>query len=207
MKKIVIALLVTLGCMGCEKDYFHDSGRANGKNDCSMWEFLQRDAGNWSLTVEAIRHAGLIDIFDGTNPVYKEITFFGVTDLSINQFLFKTVGQDGERIYKSVGDIPVELCRRMILSYVIPKKIMRAEVNFEIPGKLEGGTVEKTATGIDLRVFRRKSDYGSAQGEGATSLYIHATESGFISMNASGDNKVTNGVVHSLSYKFQWVEL
>lgn len=207
MKYYIIFLLILLAFGACEKDNYHDSGVANGKFDGTMWEYLQSDHKNWDSVVVAIRHAGLVDVFDGTNPEYKEITFFGITNLSIDQFLFKTVDEDGNRLYNSIQDIPADMCRRMILSYVIPKRMMKEEFDNEVKGTLTGGTVVKTLTGVDLRVFRRKSDYGSVADIGAESLYIHALESGHISRIASADITPNNGVVHSLSYTFQWTEL
>lgn len=207
MKYYIIFLLILLAFGACEKDNYHDSGVANGKFDGTMWEYLQSDHKNWDSVVVAIRHAGLVDVFDGTNPEYKEITFFGITNLSIDQFLFKTVDEDGNRLYNSIQDIPADMCRRMILSYVIPKRMMKEEFDYEVKGTLTGGTVVKTLTGVDLRVFRRKSDYGSVADIGAESLYIHALESGHISRIASADITPNNGVVHSLSYTFQWTEL
>lgn len=207
MKYYIIFLLILLAFGACEKDNYHDSGVANGKFDGTVWEYLQSDHKNWDSVVVAIRHAGLVDVFDGTNPEYKEITFFGITNLSIDQFLFKTVDEDGNRLYNSIQDIPADMCRRMILSYVIPKRMMKEEFDYEVKGTLTGGTVVKTLTGVDLRVFRRKSDYGSVADIGAESLYIHALESGHISRIASADITPNNGVVHSLSYTFQWTEL
>lgn len=208
MKQLIIALYIVITCVACDKnDYYHDSGVANGRFDGTVWEYLQSDHKNWDSVVVAIRHAGLVDVFDGTNPEYKEITFFGITNLSIDQFLFKTVDKDGSRLYNSIRDIPVDMCRRMILSYVIPHRMMKEEFDYEVKGTLTGGTVVKTLTGVDLRVFRRKSDYGSVADIGAESLHIHAVESGHIVKVASADIQPTNGVVHSLSYTFQWVEL
>lgn len=207
MKNYIISIAILLACNACEKDNYHDSGVANGKFDGTMWEYLQSDHKNWDSVVVAIRHAGVVNVFDGTNPEYKEITFFGITNLSIEQFLFKTVDANGKKLYQSVRDVPVELCRRMILSYVIPKRMIKEEFDYEVKGTLTGGTIVKTLTNIDLRVFRRKSDYGSVADIGAESLYIHAIESGHVVRIASADIRPTNGVVHSLSYTLQWVEL
>ena len=92
---------VLLACSGCDDNYYHDSGLANGKHNCTMWEYFQTDHENWDSTMILIECAGLKEVFDGTNPDYKEITFFGVTNLSILQFLVKTTGDDWEPLSSS----------------------------------------------------------------------------------------------------------
>ena len=81
MKRYDVLILGLLCCSfsllsSCDDDYFHDSGLADGKHDCTMWEYFQTDGENWDSTMILIEHAGLKEVFDGTNPDYKEITFF-----------------------------------------------------------------------------------------------------------------------------------
>lgn len=102
--------------------------------DCSLWEYLQSDHYNFDSIVVAVRHAGLETLFEKA-----DFTFFAITNHSVNQFLFKTVDDNGERLYQCVGDIPVELCRRMILSYIVPEKFVSTDCDFEIKGELKGG--------------------------------------------------------------------
>ena len=52
----------------CNDDYFHDSGLANGRHDCTVWEYLHTDAYNWDSTILVIERAGLVDLFDGKDP-------------------------------------------------------------------------------------------------------------------------------------------
>ena len=82
---LLICITVTL-LASCEKDYQHDTGLADGYHDCSMMDYLRSDHNNWDSIVVAIEYAGLTDIFEGTNPDYKEITFFGPTNMSIRKF-------------------------------------------------------------------------------------------------------------------------
>lgn len=208
MKKyIAIWIGLLLACSACDDNYYHDSGLANGQHDCTMWEYFQTDRENWDSTMMLIEHAGLKDIFDGTNPDYKEITFFGVTNLSINQFLFKTIDDDWEPIYNRVKDIPVDLCRDMLLSHIIPGKLMKSGCDYEERGTLTGGTMVKTLSGIELRVYRTRSSYSGIPDIGAEGLAIHAPVSGQMATIASADIEVTNGVVHSLDYTYQFTQL
>lgn len=208
MKKyITIWLGLLLAFSACDDNYYHDSGLANGKHDCTMWEYFQTDHENWDSTMVLIEHAGLKDVFDGTNPDYKEITFFGVTNLSINQFLFKTIDEDWEPLYNRIEDIPVELCREMLLSHVVMGKMMKTGFEHEVKGTLTGGTIVKTLSGIELRAYRVKSEYNGIPDIGAESLAIHAIVSGQMATVASADIEVTNGVVHSLDYTYQFTQL
>lgn len=208
MKKyIAIWIGLLLAFSACDDNYYHDSGLANGKHDCTMWEYFQTDLENWDSTMVLIEHAGLKDVFDGTNPDYKEITFFGVTNLSINQFLFKTIDDDWEPLYNRIEDIPVELCREMLLSHVVAGKLMKPECEYEVKGTLTGGTTVKTLSGIELRVYRTRSSYSGIPDIGAEGLAIHAPVSGQMTTIASADIGVTNGVVHSLDYTYQFTQL
>ena len=172
-----------------------------------MWEYFKSQPDDWDLTMILIEHAGLKDVFDGTNPDYKEITFFGVTNLSIEQFLVKTIADNWEPLYNRIEDIPVELCREMLLAHVASGKMMKTGFEHEVKGTLAGGTVVKTLLGIELRVYRTKSGYNGVPDIGAEGLAIHALVSGQMATVASADIEVTNGVVHALDYTYLFTQL
>ena len=200
--------LIGVFCILCScEDYYRDSGLANGKHDCTMWEYFESQPGDWDSTMILIEHAGLKDVFDGTNPDYKEITFFGMTNLSIEQLLVKTIDDDWEPIYNRVKDIPVDLCREMLLSHVVAGKLMKSGCDYEERGTLTGGTTVKTLSGIELRIYRTQSSYSGIPDIGAEGLAIHAPVSGQMATIASADIEVTNGVVHSLDYTYQFTQL
>lgn len=206
MKNILILLGLLFAVCSCD-DYFHDSGLADGKHDCTMWEYLNTQPQDWDSTVLLIERAGLVDLFDGKDHEHPEITFFGVTDLSIEQFLLKTVDEEDEPLYARVEDIPVDLCREMLLSHVVPGKIMKEEFDYEIKGTLTGGTMVTTLSGVELRVYRTRSEYGGVPDIGAEGLSIHAMVSGQMASVASANIETWSGVVHSLSYTYQFTEL
>lgn len=207
MKINILLIIISIAFVSCEKDYQHDTGLADGYHDCSMMDYMRNDHYNWDSTVVAIEHAGLTDIFDGKSPEYKEITFFGPTNMSIRQYLLKTMTLDGEQLYHSVREMPVELVKTMILSYVVKGKYMKESFDYEVKGTLEGGTKVKTLNGIELRVYRTQNPFMGIPDIGAEGLAIHALESGQMGTVLSADIQVNNGVVHSLSNKFQWIEL
>ena len=109
MKKCALFIIgfMIIFC-GCRKDYFHDTGLANGKHDCTIWEYMQQDRENWDSTILVIKRAGLQSLFDGTDDENKEITFFGPTNMSIMQFLFKPV--------TVAGKILCFLCQHLVIS-------------------------------------------------------------------------------------------
>lgn len=176
-------------------------------HDCSVWEYLKSDTENWELQTRLIERAGLVPLFDGTDPQHREITFFGLTNLSIMGFLLKTTGDNGERLYQDIADIPVELCRTFVLSYVIDGKKEREDFNDEIPGTLTGGTELPNLNGKTLRIYQTRSDYYGVPDAGPRGLFIHALESGYIARIVTSDIETRNGFVHALSTTFQIVEL
>ena len=206
--KIFYVFLVLWGfATGCGNDFYHDSGLADGKHDCTVWEYLQTDHYNWDSVIVMIEHAGLKDVFDGTNPEFKQITFFAPTNLSVNQFLFKTTGETGDMVYSSVKDVPVELCRKMLLAHVLNRRMMKEDFDYEVKGTLTGGTMVTTIGGVELRVYRTRTPYNGIPDIGPESLFFHAVTSGHIAMVASADIEMMNGVVHSLSYTYEFTKL
>ena len=206
--KIFYVFLVLWGvATGCGNDFYHDSGLADGKHDCTVWEYLQTDHYNWDSVIVMIEHAGLKDVFDGTNPEFKQITFFAPTNLSVNQFLFKTTGETGDMVYSSVKDVPVELCRKMLLAHVLNRRMMKEDFDYEVKGTLTGGTMVTTIGGVELRVYRTRTPYNGIPDIGPESLFFHAVTSGHIAMVASSDIEMMNGVVHSLSYTYEFTKL
>lgn len=200
-----VFVCLAIGFSGCSNDYFHDTGIADGLHDCSMWEYLQSDPGNWDSTVMLIKRAGLEPLFQGNDSEYPEITFFGPTNLSVLQFLLKTEAGNGGRLYHRVADIPEEVCREMVLSYVVAGRMVSENFDFEVKGTLEGGTVVKTLAGMELRVYRIKGSYMGVPDIGAESLAIHFLESGHMAGVASANISTTSGIVHSLSTTFQFI--
>lgn len=205
-----ITLIITLSVIvltGCNDDYFHDTGLADGKHDCSLWEYMKNDHENWDSTILLIERAGLVSLFDGTDSENKEITFFGPTNMSIMQFLFKTVDDNYEMIYNTINDIPVETCKQVILSHVIKGKKKSIEFDFEIKGTLTGGTETKNLAGNDLRIYRAKGEYMGIPDIGPEALHVHSLTFGHIALIASSNIETTNGIVHSLATTYQLSEL
>ena len=80
-------------------------------------------------------------------------------------------------------------------------------LDYEVWVTLTVGTIVQSLTGIELRVFRTKVDYNGIPDIGPEGLGIHALVNGFIAGVASADIVTNMGMVHSLSYGYQMVEL
>ena len=121
-KGMVVVMIVAF--CSCTKYNYIDGGIANGVHDCTMWEYFHTDSYNWDSTIIMIEHAGLKPIFEGKGG-YDQISFFGVTSLSIvhfildhNQELDDLKDYYGEEVDESeywhrVTDIPAETCARI----------------------------------------------------------------------------------------------
>lgn len=184
------------GLFGCEDNY-HDSGLAKGDHDCTVWEFLKGNP-QFDSAVVMIERAGLAYLFDSK----EEVTFFGFTNLSVENFLLRSTDSEGERLYKGVADVPVELCRELVLSHVIRERVRKDDVAFEVKGTLEGGSLFDTGNGHKIRVYRIKTDAGTVPDAGPVYMAIHGKDTGEIVGIASADISCNNGVVHSLVYSY-----
>ena len=57
---LVVATLVVLGA--CTDYQYVDTGLANGKHDCTVWEYLHSQPDDWDSTIIMIEHAGMKSI-------------------------------------------------------------------------------------------------------------------------------------------------
>ena len=71
-------------------------GLSYGIHDCSMWEYLHTQPYDWDSTIIMIEHAGLKELFEGQGE-HEQITFFGVTNLSISELYVTEWVQEGDR--------------------------------------------------------------------------------------------------------------
>lgn len=208
MKNYILLLIVATACLlgSCGKETFHDTGLAHGIYNGTAWEYLQQGHGSWDSLVIMVRKAGLVDLLNGKDPDHPEITLFGLTNLSIIQYLLRTADDAGEQAYRAVADLPDALCREILLSYVIPGKHVRMDFPYEVQGTLEGGKVYQNLNGLDLRVYRVIGNWQGMTDIGADGIGFHFTGSGYIGHVASGDITTDNAIVHSLSTTFQMVD-
>lgn len=228
MEKIRIMIRIwvvvaALGCCSCTDFNYIDSGLADGRHDCSMWEYLQSDSRNWDSTVVMIEHAGLKEVFEG-NSLYGQITFFGITSKSILLYILyhndeldqlKAAGEDVDdsEYWHRVTDIPAATCRRMLLQLIVPKRLMLADIprgNFVttsegLAASSEiGGGMYKTLGEWEIFLYTFQEDYKNIAGKGETRIYMVTRLNSTPVKNpvASCNIETQNGVVHSLEYDF-----
>lgn len=202
MKMMVI--LLALWFAGC-KDYFVNEGLPDPVFKGNMWDFFRNDEENWGLYCQLISRAGLEDLFRGNDVSYPQITVFAPTNQSIYQYLLKTLDDAGERLYQRVEDIPQELCRVLVLSYVVAGRLEKSSFDYEVAGTMEGGTLVETLRGQELRVYRTKSPAEGIPDIGPEGLYIHFTRTGYVARVISAGHVTDNGMVHALSTTFGMV--
>lgn len=207
-KYILIIWVVILICSCSKDDYFHDSGKADGKFDGSVMEYLESDTkNNWDSAVVIIRRAGLEDLFRGKDPDYPEITFFGFKNFSVAQYLFNTLDEDGHPLYNCIADIPADQCRKMVLCHVVAGKYMMQDFDYEIKGTHDGGTWKENLAGTRLRIYRIQNSFNGIPDLGAEKLAFESETTQISVIVASCNIEPENGVVHSLRTTYQWSEL
>src|SRR5690554_369113 len=131
MKRYLIGILSAVIFVACTKQEVIDTGTADPAFEGSMMEYLRSDDYNWELTVALIEHAGLTDLFDGRDPQYPKITFFGFKSYSVQRFLFDSQYKDqSEGVFTKVGDIPVDMARELVLKHVIKGNHLKEDIAY-----------------------------------------------------------------------------
>ena len=205
-RTLIVVLGITLGA--CTDYQYMDTGLAQGKHDCTVWEYLHTQSDDWDLTLLLIEHAGMKAYFDGSMKD-KQVTFFGVTNLSILRFMLEHNERNLDDPWNKVTDIPGETCRHILERLIIPQRLM---VN-DVPR----GNLRSTDRGYDevdgkvfpalrgeMFVYTFRQDYEEIPEKGEIGLYIYLHNSGNSKENriVSTDIQMTNGIVHALSYDF-----
>ncbi len=206
MKKL-IAILFSLPLFFCCTKYnYIDTGTSNPHFEGDMYAYLKSDSYNWDLIVQIIDRAGLQDMFHN-----DEITFMGLTSHSIRAWMIEG-GRGYEHGYRKVEDIPVEMCRAIVLSLVIDTKMLRDEIErVEMNEKGEyvgGGRICRTRYGNYVWLWTKQDPYMGVDGLGPVTLRMTTLEDNRktqIATNqiASGDIQPYNGVVHALEYSYR----
>ena len=169
-------------------------------------DYLRADDYNWELTVAMIERAGLTDLFEGQVDTLPEITFWAPKSYSIARWLL-----DSQKdavpgsTYTTVEDVPVELCRELILSYVVKGKYLKADIAYRNMSyyindeEQDGGTDMETLTGCQLRAYLLGSDWQGVADAGPVTLNLWSFTYGEISV-VTPDIQPVNGVIHALDY-------
>ncbi len=210
MKHIYIILVVMLFTF-CTKQEVIDTGTANPYYDGNILEYLRSDDYNWELTVELIEHAGLTDLFEGKDPAYPEITFFGFKSYSVLRFLLDSQHKDqSQGVFTKVQDIPVAMARELILRHVVKGKHLKQSFayrnkEFQISDpRQDGGTDLTTIEGNILRAYLEGSPYAGVPDAGPVIMNLYSITASRIIPMATPDIQPKNGVVHALNYGYEF---
>lgn len=211
MKYIYLLAIISVMCFSCQKQDFIDTGKANGKHDCSILEYMKTDGYNWDTTILVIERAGLTELFEGNDPDNPQITFIGCTNHSIRRWMFNDGYNYTTWVYKpsyfKVSEIPVEDCKNFILRHVIKGRYMKSDIPKGISFPKEGGQDFSTLGDNELWLYTRTSPWGGIPDAGPTHLYVESyTEESKVDV-ASSDIECLNGVVHSLHYNYTFGDI
>lgn len=208
MKNIIRATLFVsiLIVMGCTKWDYIDTGIAGTVKHGNMLEYLRSDKYNWTYVDSMITRAGMEDVFSGKNPEYKSFTFFGPTDHSVRKWVFDNkVG--------TILNVTPEDCRKYLLAHILNKHILRDDfprgnVSSVNAGQIgTGGETYKFAQNNDVWIHSFQSDYDGVPESGAVEIRLLCLNKKLVTKVASSNIECTNGVVHSLSYTYQFPKI
>ncbi|WP_292265827.1 hypothetical protein [Butyricimonas sp.] len=218
LKGVAFLLLVSL--YSCTDYNYIDGGLANGVHDCTMWEYFENQTQDWDSTMVMIEHAGMKSYFDGSGQ-YKQITFFGITDITIARFILQhnreldskqDIGLpvDENAYWHRVKDMPADSCAAILKKLIVPEqRIMLKDIPqgnrlvFNGKYKESGGKPFTTLYGDEIFTWMVPEDYGDLEDAGAKVLWIarrRNTSSNY--RIASTDIQTTTGVVNSMDYGF-----
>ncbi len=198
MRRVLyIVIMFSMISCGTKYDYL-DTGVSNPYFEGDMYEYLNSDSYNWDSVVLMIDRAGLQQMFRTEN-----ITFMGLTNHTIRQWLIQG-GKGYEYGYRQIADIPVNMCKAIILSHTIDGKHLRddiARVELNEKGEYVGGG-EKFVThyGNTIWLWTKQSPYMGVDGLGPVYLCMTNLATNTI---ASADIQPYNGVVHSMEYSYK----
>ncbi len=199
MKNIGLLLLL-FSLFSCETKYnYIDTGLANGRFDGTMYDYLHSSSYDWDSTLLLVERAGLRDLFQGKQAGYEKMTFFGPTNLSILRWMI-------EQGYDAIQDIPVEVCRDILLKHVVAGVHKRDDIprGEQILGQTqgEGGEVFTNAFGTKFWIYSFRDTYHDIPDVGPVYLKIISFDSRAMIDVASTDIETDNGFVHSLDYSY-----
>ena len=218
MKGVALLLLVNL--YSCTDYNYIDGGLANGVHNCTMWEYFGNQTVDWDSTMIMIEHAGMKSYFDGSGK-YKQITFFGITDITIARFMLQHNSEldddkeygipvdDGE-YWNKVTDIPADSCAAILKKLIVPEQeIMLKDVprgnRLLVAGKYveSSGKSFTTLYGDEIFTWMVPGDYDDLKDAGAKVLWVaRRLNTSSNQRIASTDIQTTTGVINSMDYDF-----
>lgn len=196
--KYILGIIALFALVSCETKYnIIDTGLANGDHHCSMYEYFKGDPSNWDSTRLMIERAGLTELFEGDNPEYDSITFFGPTNVPIRRWMIV-------QKYNKISDIPEETCRQEILRHVVKGIYLRDDIARGVKGSGSeigtGGQILKGSIDNEFWIYSFRESYYNVPDAGTVNLYILSLSGSKMLIDVASTNiRTYTGIVHSLS--------
>ena len=208
----VIVLLIAFACFACTtKQEVIDGGISSPYYDGSIMDYLRSNEEQWGYTVEMIERAGLVDLFEGQVDTVPELTFFAPPSWSVFRYIMDLKYEGTSEVrYESIQDLPVEMCRELILKHVVIGKYLKEDIAFRnmdydiFAEEQDGGTHFTCMEGNEVIAYLEQNDYKGFPGVGAIEMYLYSVSVGQMVPLATPDIQPRNGVVHALNYGYDF---
>ena len=219
MKRMLffVGILSLLTACGTKYNYI-DTGVCEENFPGNMYEYLQSNHYDWDSIVKIINRAGLKEMFEK-----EEFTFVGPTDITIRKWFYwdKQDGVGGTdkgyiiHGYKSIDRVPVEICRKIVLSHVVDEVFARediAEPTYDEEQIINGGGNRYTTRwGNQLWFWMIREPYMNIPEMGPVIVHLSSVDDDGKEIKKIGTGtigiKPTNGIVHSLPYSYNLGEM
>lgn len=212
MKNIFISLGIGIMCLACTtKQEIIDGGICSPYFDGSVMEYLRSNTEQWGYTVQMIERAGLTDLFEGGVDSVRQMTFFAPPSFAVYRYLMdcKYDGTSDQR-FERIEDMPVELCRELILKHVVIGKYLKADIGFRnmeygiYAPEQNGGTAFTCIGGNRVIAYLERNSYKGVPEAGAVEMFLYSYTVGKMIPMATPDIQPRNGVVHALNYGYDF---
>lgn len=211
LNKIILALsLILMGfTMGCQKDYYKDTGIQTAGFDGTVMDYLNSKPEYFTEVAQLVKLTGMESAFKN-----EDITFFAPADSSINRTL-AFVNEQTERLglprVTRLEQISTDVWRKYFSRYVFKGKKSMNDYRQIDPQNLSAhsGQVYASYDGLLMNVGVNYGDAGGVKYAGYRQLVISFIPSASAALDfttwfstnvASVNITPTNGYVHVLQY-------
>ena len=208
---VSILLVVSLMIMGCQKDYYTDTGKHDGKFNGTIMDYLSSKPEHFDTLVRVIKLAGVESVLSN-----ESITFFAPSDSSIRGTIYRLneeLGNRGLPRVVSINQIKPAVWRKHLTKYIFKEKRSMndfPQLDYENLSAFPG-QIYSSYDGILMNIGVYYADAGGVRYAGARTLRLSFLTSTTTPLNyltwltstvSSVNIEPTNGYVHVLRYVF-----